>query len=421
MKYLYLFIILGVVSCQNNSSSRRDAAKMDVSMDDSNIKDIEVDSTEFITLKVKDAKVIKDIGELIEDIQYIPLETNNNSLIGRIDKMIFHNGRFYLLDSRVALSVFIFNEDGSHYRTIKNVGRGPQEYLSLKNMTIDKYNDELVLYDRNDGLLHYYDLDGNFKKKERCGVRFDDIVRINKEDFLVCLAGDWNIHIPSVENYYFIIGNPSGKVDITGELEQTGEIKQRGFYLDNFDRKPPSSSITQTHIYGDGILLSVPFSNRIYYISPSGKVSLRYQFIFENGSPQIYRNIRDSRDIQNFHKEMSARKIEYLLGHKIEETDNYLLVRMTTSGEPIRHFIYYKNAKMSFITTKEFIPSRTLSSMSPEFTDGNSFYSFTTYTTIKDHAKGEAQFPDNWKMPEVLDKVDESDNPILIRFTLKAE
>ena len=166
----------------------------------------------------------------------------------------------------------------------------------------------------------------------------------------------------------------------------------------------------------------MPLTNRIYHVFPDGKLSLRYQFIFENGSPRLYRSIGNN-DIDRFFNELHKRKLEYLLGHKILETDNYLLAVLSTAGEPIRHFIYNKKTKESFITTKEYIPSMALSSMLPEFTDGHYFYSWTTPLIIqrikKLHAEGKIQFPDDWKMPEILDKADESDNPILIKYTLK--
>ena len=414
MKNLCLFAailwFIGLVSCQNNSASKREAAKMEVSMDDSDIKTIEIDSTNVITFDIKKTKEIKDVWELIDNIEYIPLETNDNVLMGNIEKLMLYNGKYYLLDGSIAYSVFIFNEDGSHYKTINNVGRGPQEYVKLNNMTIDKYNDELILTDRSDYSLHFYDTDGNFKKKENCGVRFADIIRITKDDFLVYLGTYWNIHIPDIDNYYIIVGSPFG------------EIKQRGLFKDDFYRKLSISGKNHIHICEDNVLLSTPFTNKIYHAFPNGKLSLRYQFIFENGSPKLYRSI-DNNDFDKFFSELAKRKVEYLLEHKILETDNYLLAVLDTGGESIRHFIYDKKTKESFITTKEYIPSMAISFMLPEFTDGHYFYSWTTPSYIQHiknrHAEGKIQFPDDWKMPEILDKADESDNPILIKYKLK--
>ena len=46
----------------------------------------------------------------IDDISYIPLETNDRSLIGSINKIIYRNQRFHIFD-RMNMKIFIFDEN----------------------------------------------------------------------------------------------------------------------------------------------------------------------------------------------------------------------------------------------------------------------------------------------------------------------
>ena len=48
----------------------------------------------------------------IDDISYIPLETNDRSLIGSINKIIYRNQRFYIFD-RMNMKIFIFDDSFS--------------------------------------------------------------------------------------------------------------------------------------------------------------------------------------------------------------------------------------------------------------------------------------------------------------------
>lgn len=72
----------------------------------------------------------------IKTIQYIPLETNDSSLIGEVSKIICRNHRFYILDKRQN-QVLVFGEKGDFITSIHRVGNGPDEYVMDYDMDID--------------------------------------------------------------------------------------------------------------------------------------------------------------------------------------------------------------------------------------------------------------------------------------------
>ena len=68
-----------------------------------------------LIIDVDPSKAIENIkmSEHYSDINYIPLETNDNSLIGNISDIIKYKDRFYILDNDITQSVFCFTETGN--------------------------------------------------------------------------------------------------------------------------------------------------------------------------------------------------------------------------------------------------------------------------------------------------------------------
>lgn len=73
----------------------------------------------------------------VTDIQYIPLETREDVLIGSIDKILFQNNAFYIFD-RLNKSIYTFNSEGKILSVINKEGNGPGEYAEIIDVDVDK-------------------------------------------------------------------------------------------------------------------------------------------------------------------------------------------------------------------------------------------------------------------------------------------
>ncbi|MGV8096467.1 MAG: 6-bladed beta-propeller [Mangrovibacterium sp.] len=78
----------------------------------------------------------KDYSSLVGSIEVIKLETNVNSLIGDIRKIEFQNNKFYILDDSQVL--YLFNEIGNYLNKLDKRGKGPGEYLEMRDFFVDK-------------------------------------------------------------------------------------------------------------------------------------------------------------------------------------------------------------------------------------------------------------------------------------------
>ncbi|GAB2479717.1 MAG: 6-bladed beta-propeller [Cytophagales bacterium] len=110
----------------------------------------------------------KKVSALIQDNYFlVPLETNDSSLIVKIEKVILENDRIFVLDPLSPQPVKVFDIQGKHIRNIGRKGGGPGEFNNPIDLFIDgKY---VYLYDNPENLLRF-DLEGNFVDSQKTGV-----------------------------------------------------------------------------------------------------------------------------------------------------------------------------------------------------------------------------------------------------------
>jgi hypothetical protein len=123
-------------------------------------------SGNYITISVNPKEALKSVNmsDIFSDIEYIPLESLERHLIGKVDQLIAYKDRFYIFDSQTE-SVFCFQQDGKFLFEINRKGQGPGEYVDLDNISIDHDNSHLLLYCGFQILV--YNLDGNYIKSQQ--------------------------------------------------------------------------------------------------------------------------------------------------------------------------------------------------------------------------------------------------------------
>lgn len=110
---------------------------------------------------------VVNLSEIAESINYIPLETNDKSLLAPpLIYLNFENGKLYIRQFRTEIK--IFNQDGSYVKTFNKQGRGPKEYEDLSDFYIDPLTNNLLVY--SIGKLTEYNNEGDFINR----ILFDD-------------------------------------------------------------------------------------------------------------------------------------------------------------------------------------------------------------------------------------------------------
>ncbi len=155
-------------------------------------KALELSDTEIITIlpgnphpiRADQAKIIgmDEMLNMVKSVDYIKLDSSDP--IGTINKMIVTSDKIFIMDAHVAQRIFVFDKTGNLLFRIKNKGRGPKEYLSIRDMQVDTIRNEILV---NDALarsyLYFSADDGTFLRREKgianCYLAHIDSLYIN--------------------------------------------------------------------------------------------------------------------------------------------------------------------------------------------------------------------------------------------------
>lgn len=142
MKYFRLFFALLLGAC---SSSQKGEHNID-----------------NIVLKLSETDTKINLSEFVDSIAYIPLETNDQSLLGDINRIIVtENGDYLIADKEIASEVFVFDSMGHFLHKIGKRGKSPSEYIKLED--ISYYNQSVYIWDSGNRKILEYSLNGEWK------------------------------------------------------------------------------------------------------------------------------------------------------------------------------------------------------------------------------------------------------------------
>ena len=80
---------------------------------------------------------VVNISEIADTVEYIPLETKDESVVGKIfnDKVFFERGVFYIALNNGYIT--LFDESGEFLNSFCRLGRGPEEYNQFYDIDVD--------------------------------------------------------------------------------------------------------------------------------------------------------------------------------------------------------------------------------------------------------------------------------------------
>jgi hypothetical protein len=149
----------------------------------------------------------------IADVEYVPLETTDDVLLG-------NTGLFYVSDNYILVrnsregGVFIFNRSGKIISHFNHKGEGSQEYRSNSGVVFDEKNEEVFVLDfPSTARIQVYSIDGNHKRS----LQYSENLRISAAynfDEETILAYDENGLFQ--ENYsetpYLLLSKADGRI-----------------------------------------------------------------------------------------------------------------------------------------------------------------------------------------------------------------
>lgn len=173
-------------------------------------------------------------SSFIEEIEYIPLETTDSSLIGEKRHGIFS----CVTKDRIIADMNVFNRsDGSFISKLSQQGQGPKEYTYIKSIAADDERKEYYIHDAQGSKIMVYGYDNNYKFTLG-GNGGGEIIPLGNGNLLVNRSDD--VSTPYFD--YFVINVESGKVvyrHVSSALKKTGDINQcPGFVKGGSETEP---------------------------------------------------------------------------------------------------------------------------------------------------------------------------------------
>lgn len=343
------------------------------------------------------------LDEIADDIIYIPLD--NIYPVSLIYNCYFTKKSIYL--STKDIGILKFNSMGKYEKRIGAIGRGPAEYTSYLNFTVDDKQETIYVKDRSNR-IQVYSGNGAFLRSiyvKEYGGSIELISIFDSKLFL------FNALPYANAKYNWIIQ------DTLGHLIKTKERPNSLFESNWLGR-------SETYLFNNNLYYWNTFNDTVYKISP--ELNEEASFLISSGEFRIPRS----------HFNPSEKTAQYLIIQSIFETDKFMMIRYYF-GEKQLLAIIDKKSKKTFACTwngynmggiindldngAEFLPLYYTVENNREYIIG-----FLDAYQLKTHVASEAfmqstpKFPAKKKELEKLAKsLKETDNPVLMLVRLK--
>lgn len=277
---------------------------------------VEIQTTDAILWDCENETDIH-LSEIIDSTSFIPIETNENALIGEISKLTFYNNFFFILDCNYTATLYVFESNtGKFVRKIGRIGSGPGEYNRIYDFSIDEKEKIIYLLCDKEKVISYT-LSGLFIAETKISFYATAIEFFNDKFHFVCEDDNKDNLIITDKKYNIISSYFPNK-----EYGENGRILVHPFQKTK-----------------KGILYRRFLDNNIYKINANGEVSLLYQIDLGTNLLKID-NIKSLTPTE-LKSELKQKRchIKYFV-----ENDNYAIIYFFDKNKPYVS-IYNKNSK----------------------------------------------------------------------------
>lgn len=144
-KYIYVCVLCGLLNCSCNMAKSESYSDGRFTIDIDNAQQMEKESF---------SSIFKNVGCIV-------LETTDNSLLNRVDRIAFLDDYLYVLERGRGL--FQFNKSGKFLKMIGDKGIGPGEYMRPSDLTVDAVGKKIYLLDSQAQTVLRYNMNGEYE------------------------------------------------------------------------------------------------------------------------------------------------------------------------------------------------------------------------------------------------------------------
>ena len=239
LRFIILFVMIGFTGCKQTVNQRDDVIFVDVNAS-----------------YPKKELILQDFM----DVEYIPLETNDDFLC-QGEVMAIGKDIILVKNNKNDGNIFVFDRNGKALRIINRKGQSGKDYVYLSEVMLDEDNNEIFVNDGNSKKILVYDLDGEFKRSFYYteNFRYADIYNLDQENLIL---KDDTYYLGRSKNkpMHMIVSKSDGSVTKEIQIEYEEKISIDVQY--DFNGKIGAAR-------APGFFAIVPYRNKFFIVEPS--------------------------------------------------------------------------------------------------------------------------------------------------------
>ncbi len=213
------------------------------------------------------------LSEIGNKIRYIQLESTDSTIITEVFQIKIINNYILVNDNRKR--ILVFDLSGNLYSIIGARGRGPGEFIRVKDFDVDQSTYKIYIYDNEMNSILSYSIDGCFISSMDCEQRFTKLAYY--KDLLICYY-EWPYNINN-HNYSINIINSFGEEKLL--LNRAWQPLNKGIGLGYV----PMSSRISLQKFNQSLLIWEMRFDTIYSYSTSSGLTPKYVIRCNNKIP----------------------------------------------------------------------------------------------------------------------------------------
>ncbi len=174
LTFIFLSLLLLLVGCNNKKNSKEQSQQVEQK---EGIPTIDVN---------KNYPQKEFLLQNIADVEYIPLETKEASLINEKAHITLGENKIVVYDPKHGTILF-FDKKGKFLHQFNHKGQGAREYIYISNIIVDETNNEIFVVDNSyrKNSIKIYTLKGKYKRTLNI-TKFNiyKLINFNKNNFL---------------------------------------------------------------------------------------------------------------------------------------------------------------------------------------------------------------------------------------------
>jgi hypothetical protein len=350
---------------------------------------------------------INNLSDIATDIEYIPLETTPNSIMGRIINIKIRNNNIYI--ATVDKKIFCFDKSGKYLFNLNKAGRGPEEYQYCSEFDVNESNSILAINGLREIILY---------NKLSTGFTFLKRIKLNESPQIINFTGQNGNILLQYSNTYGTNQFSKELINLDGETLHSWpnymkfQIQERISVLSRYENT------------------SFNFKNALYLKEVGNDTIFKFN---ENKLDPVLifdtKNKRVTPEVRANVKYYADHMYEYYILQKFFGSERFIYYTAAFNKDYNIVGIYDMVKKTSYaVPGKEFFKDDISGGVNfePQYCNNGTFYSWIDAITFKNYSSGEIFNKTKVKnsvkhesLKSLAQKITENDNPILIAAKIK--